>query len=143
MYKYIYDFYLANYLVAIKAFLKTSIVALLLGALYSTAAIAVDDAYVKALEVEAKRSAQLNDNDGKKSVSSVNGAAQSKQILPVENQELQQFELELKTSWPATYRFYKKLDPQDQSKVLTVYKEDNKMTKVNKTVFNLYFEKNK
>ncbi|MCI0507817.1 MAG: hypothetical protein L0Z73_17140 [Gammaproteobacteria bacterium] len=100
----------------------------------------MDDAYLKALEVEAERSSKLNNKVGDKSV---NNAAPSKPDLPLDKNELMQFELELKTSRPATYRFYQKLDQQDQNRVLTIYKEDHKMTRASKTVFDLYFEKNK
>jgi hypothetical protein len=108
--------------------------------LFGSSAFAVDDAYLKALEVEAERSAQLNEKPVNKNV---NNAAPSTPDLTLDKQELMQFELELKTSRPATYRFYQKLDHQDQTRVLTIYKEDHKMTRASKTVFDLYFEKNK
>lgn len=111
-----------------------------LTALFGSSAFAVDDAYLKALEVEAERSAQLNEKPVNKNV---NNAAPSTPDLTLDKQELMQFELELKTSRPATYRFYQKLDHQDQTRVLTIYKEDHKMTRASKTVFDLYFEKNK
>ncbi|WP_455206435.1 hypothetical protein [Kaarinaea lacus] len=106
---------------------------------FSTSAIAVDDAYLKALEVEAEKSADLNDNVDTK----VNGQTKSNPGLPLDKKELMQFELELKASRPATYRFYKKLDSQEKTLVFTIYKEDQKMTRASKTVFDLYFDKNK
>ena len=106
--------------------------------LFSASAIAVDDAYLDALETEAESSAHFNENGN-----AVNGQTKSKAGLKLNKKELMQFETALKSARPATYRFYKKLDQQDRAAVFVIYKKDHKMTHASKTVFDLYFEKNK
>jgi len=106
--------------------------------LLSTSAIAVDDSYLDALEKEAESSAHFNENG-----SAVDDQQKPKAVSKLNKKEMMQFETELKTTRPATFRFYKKLDPQDKSAVFAAYKEDHKMTHASKTVFDLYFEKNK
>jgi hypothetical protein len=106
--------------------------------LLSAPAIAADDAYLDALEKEAESSAHFNENG-----SAVKGQQKAKAGSNLNKKEMMKFESELKSTRPATFRFYKKLDPQDKSAVFAAYKEDHKMTHASKTVFDLYFEKNK
>jgi hypothetical protein len=112
-------------------------IVLLLIAIVPSSAIAVDEAYLEALEAEAENSAHVGSNKA------VNGASASKAGGQINKKELMQFEVELKTTRPATYRFYEKLDDQEKTAVFAVYSEDHKMTRASKTVFDLYFEKNK
>lgn len=134
MYKDIFHLYRAFRSLAFSVFA----ISLLLIATPSMPAFAVDDAYLKALEVEAEKSAHVGDSTG-----DINGASKSKGGKKINQKEMMQFETELKSTRPATYRFYQKLDEQDQTAVFVIYKEDHKMTRASKTVFDLYFEKNK
>jgi len=121
-----------------RSFAIAFLISFILMAVFATPAIAVDDAYLKALEVEAEKSAQVGN-----STKSINGSAQSKGGIQISQKEMMQFETELRSARPATYRFYKKLDQQDKTAVFAVYQEEHKMTRASKTVFDLYFEKNK
>ncbi|WP_455222365.1 hypothetical protein [Kaarinaea lacus] len=106
--------------------------------LFSASAIAVDDTYLDALEAEAESSAHFNENG-----SAIDDQKKSEGGLKLNKKEMMRFETELKSARPATYRFYKKLDQQDKAAVFVIYKKDHKMTHASKTVFDLYFEKNK
>ena len=99
----------------------------------STAALAADDAYLKALEIEAEKSAHVEDNNEK--------IKQDEPVFVLDKNELLKFESVLKSSRPATYRFYKKLNEQDKTIIFSLYKEDNKLTRASKTVLDLYFNK--
>ena len=134
MHKDLFHLYRAFRSLAISVFT----ISLLLIATPSIPAFAVDDAYLKALEVEAEKSAQVGDSTG-----NVNGANKANSGIKINQKEMMQFETELKSTRPATYRFYQKLDEQDQTAVFVIYREDKKMTRASKTVFDLYFEKNK
>lgn len=135
MYKDI--FYIDHYR-AHRSFAVTFLIPFFLLAVFASPAVAVDDAYLKALEVEAEKSAQVDNN-----TKSINGSAQSKGGIQINQKEMMQFETELKSARPATYRFYKKLDQEEKSAVFAVYQKEHKMTRASKTVFDLYFEKNK
>ena len=53
------------------------------------------------------------------------------------------FEKSLKYELPTTYKFYLKLRPQDQDKVLAVYNRERKISTTSKLIFNLYFNNTK
>jgi hypothetical protein len=57
--------------------------------------------------------------------------------------EFIQFEHVLQDSRPATYRFYQKLNDKEKTLVYSIYQKDHKLSRASKTVFDLYFEKNK
>lgn len=99
-------------------------------------ALAVDEDYLKALEVEAEKSAQLGDKKQQKS-----NKKNTKSIL--NKKEFIQFEHVLQDSRPATYRFYQKLNDKEKTLVYSIYQKDHKLSRASKTVFDLYFEKNK
>ena len=98
-----------------------------------TSSIAADDAYLKALEVEAEKSAHVSDAD--------DTAKQDEPVFVLDKNEMLKFESVLKSTRPATYRFYKKLNEQDKTTIFSIYKEDNKLTRASKTVLDIYFNK--
>jgi hypothetical protein len=53
------------------------------------------------------------------------------------------FEKSLKFELPTTYKFYLKLRPEDQDKVLAVYNREKKISTTSKLIFNLYFNNTK
>ena len=101
----------------------------------SASALAADDEYLKALEAEAKKSAPVNTKKTQKDNTKINSILKKKEFI--------EFEKELQFSRPATYRFYEKLDDKEKTVIYSVYKKDHKLTKASKTVFDIYFEKNK
>jgi hypothetical protein len=98
-------------------------------------AIAADDDYLKALESEADDTGSLttqqnnNPNPGKS-----NG---------VTNSAKEKFEKLLEFELPSTYKFYSKLNAEDQSKVIKRYNKEKKMSAASKLIFDLYFDRNK
>ena len=102
----------------------------------TTSAFAVDENYLEALEAEAADSAKLNSkNSGNK-----DGANKAPSVL--NKKEFQEFESELQNSRPTTYRFYKKLQPEDKTAVFYIYKKDHTFTRASKIVLDLYFAQN-
>ena len=94
-------------------------------------AIAVDDDYLKALESEADDTGSLTIKPGN------NPNAASSNSKAKENfEKLLEFEL------PSTYKFYTKLNPNDQNKVVRHYSKEKKMSAASKLIFDLYFESN-
>jgi hypothetical protein len=106
---------------------------LVLSLLCLTPPLYADDAYLKELEVEAKKL----DADSKSKPLKSNG----ENVLPVQKQR--KFELLLQSSRPSTYNFYQKLNQDEKNLVLLTYEQDNKLSSASKKVFELYFEKNK
>ena len=98
---------------------------------------AADDTYLRELEIEAEKSAHVS-----------NGQSSDVKLSNTDNRKIpdkafKKFELTLKSTRPATYRFYKKLDTEEQHIVYTTYNEDQKLTRASKMIFDLYFKKNK
>lgn len=108
---------------------------------------AADDAYLKALEVEANNSAKLT-KKAKKSENKTGSAQTKRQPKPstavngekdVEKLLRNEFEQTLANERPATYTFYSKLPESDKSSVLETYKESKKISTTSKKIFDLYF----
>ena len=100
-------------------------------------ATAADDDYLKALESEADDTGSLTTDstgDPQSGATSNNGA---------NNKDKENFEQHLEFELPSTYKFYKKLNPNDQNKVVKHYSKDKKMSAASKLIFDLYFESNK
>lgn len=95
-------------------------------------AVHAADDYLDALEAEAGDTGRLNKNP-KKNVKS--GGA--KNDIKAKFEKLLEFEL------PSTYKFYIKLSPQDQDKVVKIYMQEKKMSTASKAIFDMYFESNK
>ncbi len=98
-------------------------------------AMAADDDYLKALESEADDTGSLTtkQTNNSQAASSNSGNNKAKENF----EKLLEFEL------PSTYKFYKKLNPNDQSKVVRLYGKEKKMSSASKLIFDLYFESNK
>ena len=97
-------------------------------------AIAVDDDYLKALESEADDTGSLTTNP----VNNPNPGNSNSNSKAKENfEKLLEFEL------PSTYKFYTKLNANDQNKVVNHYSKEKKMSAASKLIFDLYFESNK
>lgn len=100
----------------------------------STNTIAVDEEYLKALEVEAENSAKIG-NEVKPN---------NKPIIDstISREKLLKFEAILEFNKPTTFRFYKKLKSKDKQAVFSVYKKDQSLKKIRKVVLDYYFEQN-
>jgi hypothetical protein len=98
--------------------------------------MAVDDDYLKALESEADDTGTLttkqNTNPGK----SANPGG-------VKNSTKKNFEQLLEFELPSTYKFYTKLNAEDQAKVIKRYNKEKKLSAASKIIFDLYFARNK
>ena len=114
---------------------KFFILSLLLFVSYTLSASvhALDDTYLKELEIEAEKSAHVINR--KKS--------NNNPAVPIGQKEFKTFESEMKSRRPAIYRFYKKLNEEDKTIIFSIYQEDKKFTRASKVVFDLYFDKNK
>jgi len=108
---------------------------LFMGCILCASAFAEDDAYLKALEVEAEKSADVRNSKKK--------TGKSNSQVTADQKEFKQFESAMKSRRPAIYRFYKKLNKEDKSIIFSIYQEDQKFTRASKVVFDLYFDKNK
>lgn len=97
---------------------------------------AVDDDYLRALEIEAEKSALVS-----KKPKSTN--SKSKPAASADKKEFKQFEQAMQSRRPAIYRFYKKLDTEEKSIIFSIYQEDHKFTRASKVVFDLYFDQKK
>lgn len=98
---------------------------------------AADDTYLKELEIEAEKSAHVP--NGQSTDLEIPNTINSN----IPDKAIKKFELTLKSSRPATYRFYERLDTEEQHEVYAIYNEDQKLTRASKMVFDLYFDKNK
>lgn len=106
----------------------------------SPPAPAADDDYLKALEAEAKNSANLSKRVKTNSLNSKSGNAdRPMKKTSAQNQVRTEFEQTLANERPATYTFYKKLPESDKSSVLDTYKESKKISTTSKKIFDLYF----
>lgn len=108
----------------------TSII--LICALFGAPTIHAADAYLDALEAEASNTGKLDKNP-KKNVKS----SSKKNDIKIKFEKLLEFEL------PSTYKFYTKLSPQNQDKVVKIYMQEKKMSTASKAIFDMYFESNK
>lgn len=102
----------------------------------STNTIAVDEEYLKALEVEAENSAKIGNGDEVK--------PNNKPIIDstISREKLLKFEAILEFNKPTTFRFYKKLKSKDKQAVFSAYKKDQSLKKIRKVVLDYYFEQN-
>jgi hypothetical protein len=100
-------------------------------------AIAADDDYLKALESEADDTGSLTQNPA----NNPQNAAPPSQ--GVKNSVKENFEKLLEFELPSTYKFYTKLTPADQNKVVRHYNKEKKLSAASKLIFDLYFESNK
>lgn len=98
-------------------------------------AMAVDDDYLKALESEA-------DDTGSVTTNSANNP-QGSNSNSKNNKAKENFEKLLEFELPSTYKFYTKLNPNDQGKVVRLYGKEKKMSAASKLIFDLYFKNNK
>jgi hypothetical protein len=98
-------------------------------------AIAAEDDYLKALESEADDTGTLITKPSNNPQTGTAGAEN--------NKVKENFEKHLEFELPSTYKFYTKLNPNDQNKVVRHYIEENKMSAASKLIFDLYFESNK
>ena len=96
---------------------------------------AVDDDYLNALESEADDTGSMTQNPTNNPQNANSSAVKSS--LKENFEKLLEFEL------PSTYKFYKKLAPDDQNKVVKLYDKEKKMSAASKLIFDLYFESNK
>jgi len=108
---------------------------LCVGCILSTSALAADDDYLNALEVEAEKSAEVSN---KKNKSNKNNS----EVL-VDQKKFKQFESELKSRRPATYKYYRQLNAEEKSLIFSIYQKDRKFTRASKVVFDIYFDKSK
>lgn len=116
-------------------------------------ATAAEDAYLKALAEEAKRSAKLTSKPAaspattptpKESPATTAAPAPVPVKTTPTNSEFQtQFEQMLENERPATYHFYKQLPDPSKSSVVQIYKDSNKISTASKKVFDLYFKQMK
>lgn len=118
-----------------KAFNRIILHVLMIGALFTSSpviAVAVDEDYLKALESEADDTgsvAKKKPGNPQSAPSSVEGKQEFEKLL--------EFEL------PSTYKFYTKLNADDQARVIHRYNQDQKMSAASKLIFDIYFERNK
>ena len=110
---------------------------LLVSSTLSLPIFAADNTYLKELEIEAEKSAHVS--NGQSSDIKLSNSANRE----IPGKAIKKFEHTLKSTRPATYRFYKRLDTEEQHIVYTTYNEDQKLTRASKMIFDLYFEKNK
>ena len=103
-------------------------------------AAAVDDDYLKALESEADDTGSMAKKPLNSSPTTANPAGANS---GVNNNEKESFEKLLEFELPSTYKFYTKLNAQDQAKVITHYNQEKKMSAASKIIFDLYFQRNK
>lgn len=99
-------------------------------------AIAAEDDYLKALESEADNTGSLIT----KKQTTVSPAVNSSRVTSAAKEN---FEKLLEFELPSTYKFYTKLNPKDQIKVVTRYDQEKKLSAASKLIFDLYFENNK
>jgi hypothetical protein len=119
---------------------KRLLYALVVCALFTVPAIAADDDYLKALESEADDTGSLT----QKPTNTQNATSPSSQdVKGVKNSAKENFEKLLEFELPSTYKFYTKLTPVDQNKVVRHYNQEKKMSTASKLIFDLYFESNK
>jgi hypothetical protein len=100
--------------------------------------MAVDDDYLKALESEADNTGSLTTKQ-----TSNPGPGKSANSGGVKNSAKKNFEQRLEFELPSTYKFYTKLNAEDQAKVIKRYNKEKKMSAASKIIFDLYFERNK
>ena len=98
-------------------------------------AIAAEDDYLRALESEADNTSSLTKKQSNNPTAAKSSAAKSNGKENFE--KLLEFEL------PSTYKFYTKLNPDDQIKVIKRYDQEKKMSAASKLIFDLYFQTNK
>lgn len=97
--------------------------------------MAVDDDYLKALESEADNTGAMSTKQNAKPGNKANSGVKTSAKKNFE--QLLEFEL------PSTFKFYTKLNAEDQAKVLKRYNKDKKLSAASKIIFDLYFERNK
>ena len=98
-------------------------------------AIAADDDYLKALESEADDTGSLNTKPTNNPTPAKSGG--------VKNNDRENFEKLLEFELPSTYKFYTKLNAENQAKVIKRYNREKKMSAASKMIFDLYFQHNK
>jgi hypothetical protein len=103
--------------------------------IFSTSALAADDDYLKALEIEAEKSASVNTNQSKPNKNSFD--------ILIDQKKFKKFESELRSRRPATYKYYRQLNAEEKSVIFSIYQEDQKFTRASKVVFDIYFDKSK
>ena len=108
---------------------------LCVGFMLATSAFAADDDYLKALEIEAEKSAEVSNNKTKSNKNNFD--------LLVDQKKFKKFESELKSRRPATYKYYRQLNAEEKSVIFSIYQEDHKFTRASKVVFDIYFDKSK
>ena len=108
---------------------------LFVGCILATSALAADDDYLKALEVEAEKSAEVSN---KKNKSNKNNSEVS-----IDQKKFKQFESALQSRRPATYKYYRQLNAEEKFLIFSIYQEDHKFTRASKVVFDIYFDKSK
>jgi len=106
-----------------------------IGCILATSALAADDDYLKALEIEAEKSASVNTNQSKPNKNSFD--------ILIDQKKFKKFESELKSRRPATYKYYRQLNAEEKSVIFSIYQEDHKFTRASKVVFDIYFDKSK
>ena len=104
-----------------------------IGCILATSALAADDDYLKALEIEAEKSAEVNTNKSKS----------NNPAISIDQKKFKKFESELKSRRPATYKYYRQLNAEEKSVIFSIYQEDHKFTRASKVVFDIYFDKSK
>ena len=104
-----------------------------IGCISTTSALAADDDYLKALEIEAEKSAEVNTNKSKS----------NNPAISIDQKKFKKFESELKSRRPATYKYYRQLNAEEKSVIFSIYQEDHKFTRASKVVFDIYFDKSK
>jgi len=100
---------------------------------WSAPTLSSDDAYLDALEAEAKSGDQSSPSTEKP----------IKTSLPSSDpeQQMKEYSMLLKSNYPATYNAYVKLDHEDKVSVVNSYFEhDKNPVKASSLLFNLYFD---
>jgi hypothetical protein len=101
--------------------------------IWATPAASRDDVYLDALDAEAESSDNITPHTNKPNKSS--------QAANTRHQQMQEYQLLLKNSYPASYNAYNKLNQEDKETVVQNYFENGKnAAKSSHLLFNLYFE---
>jgi len=100
--------------------------------------MASDDAYLRELEAEAKKTESLNSKQSKTHPPATKKLSQNKH--PTKKQAgLEKFEQLLKFERPSTYRFYKRLKQDEKLQVRNKYNKHKDIRETSKLIFHLYF----
>ena len=119
------------------------VVTCILFAVYNAGAFAEDEDYLKELEAEAEKSANVSTSKPNKSNRSGNNPrsnSTNRASGNSANNQRERFEQLLQFELPSTYKFYNKLNSEKKAVVFEAYKRTEKLSTASKIIFDLYFE---